>query len=97
MATDIREIESPVFELIDPRVRSKLPELTGLARSLFGCEPTVTAQTDHEIPDDHYLMFRVTVTGTIPEISKKHNEWHLKTAEMLGSLVKQVHLFPTFT
>ena len=96
MATDLREIESPIFELIDPKVRSKLSELKDLARSLFGCEPTVTAETDHEIPDDHYLMFCVTVTGTIPEISKKYDEWLEKTLALLGSLVKQIHLFISF-
>lgn len=96
MATDLREIESPVFDLIDPRVRAKLSELTDLARSLFGCDPTVTAETDMDFPDEHYLLFRVAVTGTIPEISKRNDEWHEKTLAILGSLVKQICLFVTF-
>jgi len=78
MAIDIREIDSTVFALIDSRVRSKLPELTDLARSLFGCEPTVTAETDPEIPDDHYLSFHVNVVGAVQEVTKKHDEWFKK-------------------
>lgn len=97
MATDLREIEDLAFEFIDPRVRAKLSELTDLARSLFECEPIVTAETDHEIPDDHYLLFRVTVSGEFSEIRKKQDEWYLKTDALLGSLVKQICLFLSFT
>jgi hypothetical protein len=56
----------------------------------------VTAETDPEIPDDHYLSFHVAVVGEIREIRKKHDEWHEKTFALLGSLVKQIHLAVSF-
>ena len=96
MATDIREPASLELDLIDPGVSSKVSELIDIAKSIFECEPIVSVETDHEIPDDHYLRFWVTVSGTIPEISKKHNEWYLKTGALLGDLVLQVHLFVSF-
>jgi hypothetical protein len=92
MATDIRETAGADFDLLDPGVTSKIGELTDIAKSVFGCDPIVCIEADHEIPDEHYLLFRVDVVGDIPDIRKKQDEWYRRTAAILGRLVTQIRL-----
>ena len=83
---------APEFLLLKAGVLQKFTELREITKSIFSCEPKVTAQTDPEITDDHYLLFHVTINGDVESAGKLQDAWHEATAVILGKAADKVRL-----
>ena len=83
---------TPERVLSDAGVMGRLSELKALAKSLFSCDPKVTVQTDHEIPDGHYLLLQVVVSGDPKSVVEIQEKWHAETSRLLGNAAYKVCL-----
>jgi len=64
-------------------VIGKLWELKTVARELFNLV-NIEFEVDPDEPDEHFLIFNVTASGDIAEISARRREWHHRTQGFLG-------------
>jgi hypothetical protein len=72
-------------------ISSLVPQLRAMASELFG-SATVDFETDPEIPDAHYIVFRVRASGDIPEIAARRLEWYRRTQPLLQENADLVRL-----
>lgn len=59
-------------------------KLKAIAGELFAFA-SIEFQVDPEVPGDSFLVFNVTASGEVREISSRRREWHHRTQGILGS------------